>query len=177
MKKIIALLVLVLVSGFGIGCTRAYKTISDARVVPIKSQDKIYDTVTAILIDRGFDIKFANKDVGAISTEYKKYGAFGNNPPFDLFLQVKIKVSQVPNKFEITLTPVDKVVNRLNAGAFTEGAMAFYEGNKATGLNILDVHLPGFFMFMNIVQDVATAFGVPIENVTFNTTDAVMRIL
>ena len=173
-RNIILLCTLMLLAGiFLTSCAVKYKTVFDARVVPTKKQDKVYDTVTALLMERGFDIKLANKDIGAITTEYKKYGAIGGSPPFDLYLQIRVKITQVADKVEIILTPMDKEVNRVNAAAFTENPMIFFEDTKekSVGPQMVRARLPGFLLFTNVVQDVATALGTPIEQIKFNTED------
>lgn len=145
-----------------------WKTVVNAKVAPEKKMNT-YDAVTSVLIQRGFDIKFANKDIGAVTTEFKQYGSVGGNPPFDFYLQIKAQITKAYDKDLIILTPLHRQVNRLNAAAFTEEDLVFFERSAQTSNQ--NTRQVGFNLFMNVVQDVSTAAGITIEQVKIETRD------
>lgn len=137
------------------------------------TKDDAYNKVTMVLVDRGFDIKMGNKDLGLITTEFKKYGSYGDKTPFDFYLQIKTKVQERPDgKISIVMTPLVKESNRLNAAAFTETQLTMYneeEQKKLKNNALFQTQLKGQLLFMNVVQDVATLCGLGIEQLEQNT--------
>ena len=166
-------LIFVFVFSF-IGCSTTMTTLLDVTATSDKiTSDKAYNTITSILVDKGLDIKVANKDIGLITTEYKKFGSVESygNPPFDYFLQIKAQIKNRPNgKLQIVLTPLVKDVNRLNSGAFTEHELYFLTDEQQKGN--LDAPrqtvLKGQLLFMNVVQGVAEALGLGMEQLQYN---------
>ena len=92
------------------GCSSTKMALIDVKASSDKVTDAdAYNKVTMVLIDKGFDIKLGNKDVGLLTTEYKKFGALGEDPPFDFYLQIRSQIKKLPNeKVQVTLTPIVK---------------------------------------------------------------------
>lgn len=138
-------------------------------------RDAAYTDVTAILVDRGFDIKVSNKDVGLISTEFKKFAsnAAPGGPPFDYYLQIKATVRDAGGgKTSIRLSPVVKEQNRTNAAAFTEHELYYYEG-APEGVRLADRGgwaSAGQVLFNNVASEVSAKAGVPFDQMTRNVT-------
>lgn len=158
---------------FFTGCGINYKTVVDARVVPIKNQEKIYEMVTSRLIGLGFDIKLADKDVGFIITKYKKYGQTGLNPPFDLYLQIIVRFTRTDGKPVIIFEPRERQVDPSNPDAFSNIQTIFFgdqEDKNSHKLNFI-IRKPGFLLFTKVVKEIAADFGAPMDQVKFNTAD------
>ena len=138
-------------------------------------RDAAYTDVTAILVDRGFDIKVSNKDVGLISTEYKKFASVApqGGVPFDYYLQIKATVRDAGSgKTLIRLSPVVKEQNRVNAAAFTEHELFYYEGTPE-GIRLADKSgwaSAGQLLFNNVASEVSVKAGVPFDQMTRNVT-------
>ena len=167
MKKSIVALMLISVVALLVGCGGPKMAILDVKATTDKlTQEVAYNQVTMVLIDKGFDIKLGNKDLGLITTEYKKYGAVDGNPPFDFYLQIKAQAKELPDgRVRITLTPAIKEANRLNAAAYTERQLIFFDDKKQKGyLNNTDkVNLQGQLLFLNVAQGVAEICGLGME--------------
>ncbi len=174
MKHLISFFLLVFVVSFFVGCGGPQMTLLDVKATTDKlTSEKAYNVVTTVLVDKGFDVKIANKDIGLITTEYKKYGAVESygNPPFDFYLQVKAQIKNRPDgKLQIVLTPLVKEANRLNAAAFTERALVFLSTEEQKGyLNaVKETNLKGQLMFLNIAQGIAEACGIGMEQLEYN---------
>jgi uncharacterized lipoprotein len=137
--------------------------------------DKAFDAVTMILVNRGFDIKMSNKDVGLITTEYKKFASTGGNPPFDLYIQIKAVIQDIDGKVNVKLSPIVKEQNRINAAAFTEHELSYYTGDPKNVALIKSMKKEGWrseaqIIFMNVVNDVAQSLGISVEEVKQNVT-------
>ncbi len=139
-------------------------------------EEQALTRLTGIFIDRGFDIKFTNKDAGVITTEYKKFASIGGNPPFDYYMQVKGRVKVVRDATSVTLSPIVKEQNRLNAAAFTEHELSYYTGD-AGNIRLIDSMKEGTgwrtlgqVLFMNVVTDTAESFGLGTDDVIQNVT-------
>jgi len=135
--------------------------------------DAAYNAVTSILIDKGFDIKMANKDIGIITTEYKQFASVEpyGKPPFDLYLQIKVKIKKgTDGKVHISLSPISKDVNRLNAAAFTEHELIYLtpEEQKYPRTNE-KAYLLGQIMFNNVVIGVSELTGIGMEQLEYRT--------
>ena len=136
-------------------------------------KNSAYNAVTMALVDKGFDIKMGNKDLGLITTEFKKYAAYGDDPPFDLYLQIKARISERPDgKISIKLTPLAKDVNRLNSAAFTEHELySFTEEqiSRPKGLNAYyRAALNGHLLFLNVAQSIAESSGLDMTELEQN---------
>ena len=155
-----------------VGCGSTTMSLLDVKATSTKiTSEKAYNTITSILVDKGFDVKVANKDIGLITTEYKSFGSVDGNPPFDFYLQIKSQVTTRPDgKLQIKLTPVVKEANRLNSAAFTERDLVFLSDEEQKGyLNAVDeTNLKGQLLFMNVVQGVAEALGIGLEELEYN---------
>jgi hypothetical protein len=131
------------------------------------SKDDIYNRISMILVDKGMDIKMGNKDIGLITTEYKQVGAFGKEPPFDMYLQIKASIKETPdNKVMITLIPLVKDVNRLNAAAFNERQLRLVEEKDLKGWGdraFLETCVKAQLLFMNVAQALAEQLGMDIS--------------
>lgn len=142
----------------------------------------VVDKIVEVLISRGFDIKIVNKDIGLITTEYKKFASSGDNPPFDYYMQLKIKVNELNNGFiAISTSPIVKAQNRLNAAAFTENELTYYVGDKVEQIASMTPqvgwqHL-GMTLFMNIMSDICQVFGVSTDQIIENTTKTPEKVL
>lgn len=137
------------------------------------NKDNAYNAVTMILVDKGFDVKMGNKDVGLITTEFKKYGSVGDNPPFDLFLQIKTSIKERPDgKVSIILTPLAKDVNRLNSAAYTEHELQSFTEEQIQKPKRLTAYgqavLQGHLLFLNVARGVAEACGLDMEQIEQN---------
>jgi hypothetical protein len=148
----------------------SFKTVMDSNLMSEKkSKDEAYNALSSILVDNGLDIKMGNKDIGLITTEYKKFGAFGSDPPFDLYLQIKLRVNEIPNsgKLKIVATPLAKEVNRLNAGAFTEKPLRFFdeEAKKGYLTDKEKAYLAGFLLYSNVLHAITETFGLGMEDI------------
>ncbi|MDP1966140.1 MAG: hypothetical protein Q8K93_28545 [Reyranella sp.] len=155
-----------------IGCGGPIMTLLDVKATSDKiTVEKAYNTATEILVDKNFDVKVANKDIGLITTEYKKFGSVDGEPPFDFYLQIKTQIkTRADGKLQITLTPLVKESNRLNAAAFTERELVFLSDEEQKGyLNAMkETNLKGQLLFMNVVQGVSEALGVGMEQLEYN---------
>src|ERR1035438_14685 len=100
-----------------LGCGGPATILLDVKATSDKlTSDKAYNAVTAVLVDKGFDIKFSNKDVGLITTEYKKWGELDGTPPFDFYLQIKIQIKNRPDgKLQITMTRSEEHTSELQS--------------------------------------------------------------
>jgi hypothetical protein len=182
-RKIVPFSILVsLYAVFFTGCAINYKTIVDAQLVPSKNQEKLYDLVTSTLIRQGFELRLADKDVGFIITEYKKYGQAGNNSPFDFYLQIIVRLKQIDGKSVIILEPKERIVNRFNSAAFTEINTVFFNDTNDTKdknshrLNFV-VRKPGFLLFTDVVKAIAADFGTSMDQIKLNTVDRMQIIV
>ena len=170
------LVVASLFSIFFIGCSTTATAMLDVKATADStklSAEKAYGVVSSILVDKGFDIKIANKDIGLITTEYKKFGAVEQygQPAFDYYLQIKNQIKTRPDgKVQITLTPVVKASNRLNASAFTEEELYILSDEEQKKmLNAQQkTELSGQLLFMNVVQGVADATGLSVDQLEYN---------
>jgi hypothetical protein len=138
--------------------------------------DRAHAELTAMLVERGFDIKATDRDAGLVTTEYKKFAAQGKSPPFDYYLQLRVNVRTMPGGVvNVRLSPFVKAQNRMNAAAFTETELSYCEGKPST-LNTMDSmkkegwQTLGQLSFMNVVSDVATKFGMAVDDVVKNVT-------
>ena len=140
---------------------------------PKMRADAAFSAVTAMLVERGFDIKISNKDAGLITTEYKKFASAGSSPPFDYYLQLRATIiSQAAGSTVIRLTPLVKEQNRSNAAAFTERELYYHTG-EPEGIRAADRAgwvTTGHTTFLNVVTDVSGRAGVQMEQVKKNTT-------
>jgi hypothetical protein len=126
--------------------------------------DDAFGKVTAILVDRGFDIKVGNKDLGLVTTEYKQVGSVAGSPPFDFYLQVKATLKNTAaNKLSVKLTPVVKEVNRLNPAAFTEHGLPLIGDNQKPATDAEKVNFAAQTAFMAVAQGVAEALGMSLQ--------------
>ncbi len=136
------------------------------------TKDDAYNKTTMILVDKGFDIKLGNKDLGLLTTEYKQFASVDSSPPFDFYLQIKTMIKDRPDgKIQVTLVPQVKESNRLNAAAFTEKKLVFLSDDEQKRYLTLNERatLKGQLLFMNVVHGVAEALGLGIEQFEQNT--------
>ena len=160
---------------FMLGCAAAPQPLWNevtARTDKLSKKDA-FNAVTAILVDKGFDVKMANKDIGLITTEFKKFAAVGDDPPFDLYLQIKAKITETPDgKVKIALTPLAKDVNRLNSAAFEEHPLYSFTEEQVAKPKRLSAYgraaLKGHLLFLNVAQGIAETFGLGMEQLELN---------
>jgi hypothetical protein len=133
--------------------------------------DKAINTVTGVLVDRGFDIKMTNKEAGIITTEFKKFASLETNPPFDYFLQIKGKVKENKDGTTIDLVPSIREQNRMNSAAFTEHMLGYYTG-EPNRIQLIRSMRPvtgwrseAQTLFMNVVTEVAETLGMKVDDV------------
>ena len=151
-------------------CTTARTSLIDvkATIEPSKSE-KAYDTIVLALLDKGFDIKMNDRSLRVVTTEYKKYASAGIWPPFDFYLQMKAVVRDTQDgKYQIALTPKIKEQNRINPSAFTEQALIIYSDIEqkedfATQSGAGKAMLEGQILFLSVVQAIADALGLPVD--------------
>lgn len=182
-RKLVPFSILVsLYAIFFTGCAMNYKTVVDAQFVPSQNQEKLYDLVTSTLIRQGFELRLADKDVGFIITEYKKYGQAGNNSPFDFYLQIIVRLKQIDGQSVIILEPKERSVNRFNSAAFTEINTVFFndtndkKDKNSHRLNFV-VRKPGFLLFTDVVKAMAADFGTSMDQIKLNTVDRMQIIV
>lgn len=155
-----------------IGCSGQKTALMDVKATSDKlTIEKAYNIITQAFIDKGFDIKIGNKDLGLVTTEYKKFGSVDGNPPFDFYLQIKAQAkTRQDGKIQITITPVIKESNRLNSAAFTERELTFLSEEEQK--KYLDANekteLSGQLLFLNVVQFIAEAGGLSMEQLEYN---------
>jgi hypothetical protein len=155
------------------GCAGTNKALLDvtANTDRLKS-DEAYQKVTSILIDKNFDIKQGDKDLGLITTEYKQFASVSSSPPFDYSLQIRTTIKDRPDgKLAIKMVPAVKEVNRMNAAAFTEHQLWYFDADaekKAKWDSKAEARLKGHAMFMNVVQAVADASGLDVTELEQN---------
>jgi hypothetical protein len=179
MKQLLRMILIAVIPFIMVGCSLPVTKV-DVQSFEIKKpgiqEDQALSKLTGIFIDRGFDIKFTNKDAGVITTEYKKFASNGEHPPFDYYMQIKGRVKIIRGETEVTLSPIVKEQNRLNAAAFSEHELSYYTGDpqsikliasmkEGTGWRAL-----GQVLFMNVVTDTAETFGLSVDDVIQNVT-------
>jgi hypothetical protein len=140
------------------------------------TKDQGLATLTNIFVSRGFDIKFASKEAGLVTTEYKKFASMGDKPPYDYYMQIKGRIIEDNDKLRITLTPIVKDQNRMNAADYSERELSYFIGD-AQALNKIRSMREGVgwraigqIVYMNVVHDTAEAFGLTVEEMTQNVT-------
>jgi hypothetical protein len=159
------------VSGCGT-VTQPYWTDMKAHTEKL-TKDNAYNTVTMVLVDKGFDIKMGNKDIGLITTEFKKFSSVGDQPPFDLFLQIKASIKEGSDKkISIILTPLEKDVNRINSAAFDEHELPSFTAEQVQNPNSLTEYgqgaIKGHLLFLNVAQGIAEPCGLGMEQLEKN---------
>ena len=174
MKKYISVLLTLFAVMLFVGCAAPRMALLDVQATTDKiAVDKAYNNITSVLIDKGFDIKIANKDLGLLSTEYKKFGAAKvySGAAYNYSLQIKSQVKTKPDgKLNIKLTPIVKVVNRANAADFAEIDLTFLtEEEQGKSLNAFGkTFLKGQIMFMDVLYGVAEVCGIGMEELVYN---------
>lgn len=156
-----------------VGCAAPRMALLDVQATTDKIvAEKAYNNITSVIIENGFDVKVANKDLGFISTEYKKFGAARvGRVPYNFSLQIKTQVKTRPNgKLQIKLTPIVKIVNRANAADYSEIDLTFLtEEEQGQSLNAVgQTFLKGQIMFMNVLYGVAEVCGLGLEELEYN---------
>lgn len=135
--------------------------------------DSAFSTLTAIFVERGFDIKTSNKEAGLVTTEYKKFAAAGSSPPFDYYLQLRATIRDAGSgKTVIRLVPMVKEQNRVNSAAFTERELYYHVG-RPEGVRAADKEgwvETGRVTFLNIVGDLTQRAGAQDTDIVKNTT-------
>jgi hypothetical protein len=140
------------------------------------TKDQALAALTNIFVNRGFDIKFASKEAGLVTTEYKKFASMGDKPPFDYYMQIKGRITEDNDKTRITLTPIVKSQNRMNAADFTERELSYFTGDAPAIQKIGSMRenvgwrMIGQIVFMNVVHDTAETYGFTVEELTQNVT-------
>ena len=143
---------------------------------PDVTKDQAMASLINIFVNRGFDIKFANKDAGLVTTEYKKFASMGDRPPFDYYMQIKGRITEDNDIARITLTPIVKGQNRMNAADFSERELSYFIGDAPAIQKIGSMRenvgwrTMGQILFMNVVHDTAETYGLTIEEITQNVT-------
>jgi len=146
--------------------------VSGNKVTPAR----VYAELTNLLVGRGFDLKTTDRDAGLLTTEYKKYAAQGQSPPFDYYLQLRVNVRETtPGLFSIRVSPFVKEQNRSNAAAFTEEELSYCDGRQSALNNLDSMRKDGWqtlgqLTFMNVVTDIANKFGMAVDDVVKNVT-------
>jgi hypothetical protein len=154
------------------GCATTTTSLLNVKATSDKATaEKTYNAVTALIVDQGFDVKTANKDIGLVTTEYKKFAALAGSPPFDFYLQIKTQIKTTANgKLQVVMTPIVKESNRLNAAAFTEYSLVFLSDKDKEGY--MDARkkamLAGQVLFLNVVQGVAETLGLSMEELEYD---------
>jgi hypothetical protein len=143
---------------------------------PDVTKDQALASLTNIFVNRGFDIKFANKEAGLVSTEYKKFASMGDRPPLDYYMQIKARINEANDQVKITLVPIVKSQNRMNSADFSERVLSYFIGDAQAVKKIRSMkdnvgwRAIGQIVFMNIVHDTAETYGLTVEELTQNVT-------
>lgn len=179
MRFSLKIALVVMVAYFTAGCSLPVTKI-DVQSYEINkpgvSTGKAMAKLTTVFVNRNFDIKLANKEAGIITTEYKLFTSLGGNPPFDYYMQIKGRISNVKGKTRISLLPLVKEQNRSNAAAYTEHELSYYVGDPANVRLIRSMREGtgwrniGQTVFMNVVHDAAEVFGVSMDDIVQNVT-------
>jgi len=136
-------------------------------------------TVIGVLVDRGFDVKMTNADAGIVTTEYKKFASVGTEPPFDYYMQIRVKIRSANGETSVQLTPVLKEQNRMNSAAFTEHELEYFTGSAEDIADVASMNPQNGWrnqsqvLFMNVVSEAAQAFGLSAEDIIQNVTRTV----
>jgi uncharacterized lipoprotein len=155
------------------GCAGTNQALLDVSAVTDRlTADDAYARVTAILVDKNFDIKQGQKDLGLVTTEYKQFASISGSPPFDYYLQIRTTIKErADGKLVVKMMPAVKEQNRLNAAAFTEHQLWYFDADaagKAKWDSKAEARLKGHTMFMNVVQDVADVCGLDVAELEQN---------
>ena len=178
--SIFILLVLIIASlliGCGLGLKVTRVTVQSFEIQESEAEkESAINSITNILVDRGFDVKMSNKEAGIVTTEYKKFASVGDNPPFDFYMQIKATVRPKAGKLLVKLSPVVKEQNRLNVAAFTEHELSYFTGDPKTIRHLKSMdpetgwRAQAMTMFNNVVSEVAKTFGLTFDDVIQNVT-------
>ncbi|MEA2464307.1 MAG: hypothetical protein QOJ98_2054 [Acidobacteriota bacterium] len=178
-RKTIGLVVAIFAIQLG-GC--ASIPITRVSVQSFELQKQGLDPTTSIpkligvFVDRGFDVKMTNADAGIVTTEYKKFASAGTEPPFDYYMQSRAKIRVTKGLTSVQLTPVLKEQNRMNAAAYTEHELEYFQGAAEDMADVASMNpQTGWrhrsqILFMNVVADTAQTFGLNIDDVVQNVT-------
>ncbi|CAA9355647.1 MAG: hypothetical protein AVDCRST_MAG68-4406 [uncultured Gemmatimonadetes bacterium] len=177
----VAVIVAILIAAPNTGCgglpvTRVTVQSFEARSVRT-DPGAAFNVVSAALVERGFDIKTANRDAGLLTTEYQKFASEGSNPPFDYLLQIRTTVNRgADGRVAVKMTPVVREQNRLNAAAFTEHELSYYTGEPQRIRMIKSMRADGWrsrgqTLFVNVASDVAAKLGTTLEDLQKNLTE------
>jgi hypothetical protein len=143
---------------------------------PDVTRDQALVSLTNIFVNRGFDIKFANKEAGLVTTEYKKFASMGDRPPFDYYMQIKARIIEENDNIRITLIPIVKSQNRMNAADYSESELSYFVGDPQAVNNVRSMRenvgwrSMGQILYMNVVHDTAQTYGLTIDEMTQNVT-------
>jgi hypothetical protein len=143
---------------------------------PDVTRDQALVSLTNIFVNRGFDIKFANKEAGLVTTEYKKFASMGDRPPFDYYMQIKARIVEENDNIRITLIPIVKSQNRMNAADYTESELSYFVGDPQAVNNVRSMRenvgwrSMGLILYMNVVHDTAQTYGLNVDEMTQNVT-------
>jgi hypothetical protein len=146
------------------------------------SIDDMYSQISSIIVENGFDVKLGNKDLGLITTEYKKFGevtkskskttigiiSFSGGTTYDLLLQIKIQVKKMNgNNMQIILTPTVKEQNTEKTSDYVERQLIFIEKDDREIKFLTDEekkqNIQGFLLFMKIAENISTICGLTME--------------
>lgn len=171
-------LVLIPITFFVVACASTPVTRVGIQSFELKKEGVPSNTAVAqvigVLVDRGFDVKMSNADSGIVTTEYKKFASVATHPPFDYYMQIRAKIRPANGITSVSLIPAVKEQNRLNAVAYTEHELAYFEGDPENLEEIVSMN-PGAgwrslaqTLFMSVVTDTADALGLAMEDVVPN---------
>lgn len=156
-------------------CTATRTSLIDVRAaIEPTNSEKAQKAIAMALVDKGFELKIHDKDLRMTTTEYKKFAMVSGWPPFDFYFQVKAVVRDTPDgRYAIALTPKIKEQNRINASAFTEHDLIMYSEQERKGDYVTQsgrgkAMLDGQLLFLSIVQSIADALGMPVEQFKHN---------
>jgi hypothetical protein len=124
-------------------------------------KETMMNSATVSLVEKGFDIKFSNEGAGLLTTEWKKGSELeSDGVSFDIYLQIKTTFQKLPGgTLSVKLSPLMKVQNRLNSGAYTEMGLQYLSGDQES-LKRIAMHSAydeTFQKFMEYANDIATA--------------------
>ena len=147
--------------------------------VPNYTEATMIKLIRNVLQNQGYEIKNTGDDF--LTTEYYQYYIINNsNPPFDFYIQYRFTLTSENGKVRVTIVPRIKQVNRLNAGAFTEGEVYVFKfdeyerernPDRITGLGRgATAYCWGQEYFIDFLNEFATKIGIDKRNFDYKLT-------
>lgn len=167
MKRYVVIFSLLLLLSLVLSCISYDAFVIDSANIVANSNEKLVKTTALVLMNNGFDVKVMDKELGIVTTEYKKIGSHENtfsttSPSFDYYMQIRVNIRDIDNTYIMSIVPSLKSVNRLNNNAFTEIQLEYtVSENRVVG----DLAY-GKELFERIVKGIS--YNIPNQKVVIN---------